>query len=144
MSNTDQSNIIQVNWKKVSEHQKYNSKVEILRRLNLTTSGYRNMMKPGCPRQCYMPMPPFPGRLILLDGVYPVDYDDLCNLSEERANIIMDCFDLNGEGNEYANANIRVKIFEIAGFMGVSMKEKFREEYDRWEEEMEQDVITIE
>jgi hypothetical protein len=29
--------------------------------------------------------------------------------------------------------------------MGVSMKEKFREEYDRWEEEMEnQDMIKIE
>jgi hypothetical protein len=60
----------------------------------------------------------------------------------------MDCFDLNGENNEYANANIRVKIFEIAGFMGVSMKEKFREEYDRWEEEMginqDEDVIKIE
>jgi hypothetical protein len=71
-------------------------------------------------------------------------HDSSPTLAEERANIIMDCFDLNGENNEYANANIRVKIFEIAGFMGVSMKEKFREEYDRWEEEMEQDVIKIE
>ena len=39
------------------------------------------MMEPGYPRQCYMPMPPYPGRPILPDGLYPVDYDDLCNLS---------------------------------------------------------------
>ena len=35
-----------------------------------------------------------------------------------------------------------MKIFEIAVFMGVSMKEKFREEYDRWEEEMENKNVS--
>jgi hypothetical protein len=46
-----------------------------------STSGVESVMNPDRPRQCYLPMPPVPGRPILPDGIYPVDYDDLCNLS---------------------------------------------------------------
>jgi hypothetical protein len=53
----------------------------MMRHLNATTSGYRNMMKPGHRRQCYFVMPPVPGRPVLPVEEYPVDYDDLCNLS---------------------------------------------------------------
>jgi hypothetical protein len=49
----------------------------------------------------------------------------------------MDCFDLNGADGEYVNADMRDKIFSIAGFMGVSMKAEFRDEYDKWEAEKE-------
>jgi hypothetical protein len=111
-------------------------------------------------------MPPVPGRPVLPDGVYPVDYDALCNLSgkstvfffvgegyltywaytfsstfphtpEARANIIMDSFDLNGPNNENANADMRDKILSIATFMGASMKDDWWAEYDKWDAERE-------
>lgn len=121
-------------------------------------------MEPGYPRQCYMGLPPVPGMPPLPKGAYPVDYSDLRNLSgttllspphnpssnrdpipkpEPRANILMASFNLAGPNNENMNANIRDKIFEIAGFMGVSMKEEFREEYDRWEMINEMQELAI-
>jgi flavorubredoxin len=55
----------------------------------------------------------------------------------------MDCFGQNGPNNEQVNANIRDKIFIVATFMGVMMKREFREEYDKWEEEMEAQKIKV-
>jgi hypothetical protein len=62
---------------------------------------------------------------------------------EARADLIMDCFDLNGndyDENVNVNADMKDKIFLIATFMGVSMKEEFRKEYDEWEAEMEMEM----
>jgi hypothetical protein len=109
-------------------------------------------MMPGYPRQCYFPMPPMPGMPILPEGVYPLDYDDLSTLSgtflviqvgycnssiyiktflDERANLIMASFNLNGPNNENTTASIIEKVVMIAAFMGVWMKDEYYEAYDK-------------
>jgi hypothetical protein len=52
-------------------------------------------------------------------------------LVEERANLLMASFNLNGPNNENATASIMDKVLMIAGFMGVWMKEEFVEAYDK-------------
>lgn len=115
-------------------------------------------------------MPPVPGKPPVPKGLYPVDYNDLCTLSglfcllnfklkfmlymfeylleltkyynstEERADILLRCFGLD-EFYDLKKLNIRDKISEIAGFMGVWMKGEFMREYDEWERTQEWEQV---
>lgn len=110
-------------------------------------------------------MPPVPGRPPLPDDLYPVNYADLSTLTglaiilvihsalkatygnfafvEERADILMSCFDIEFE-RDNKDTNIRTKIIEIAGFMGVWMEDEFLEEYEDWHrQEWEKVPATI-
>jgi hypothetical protein len=76
--------------------------------------------------------------------VLSVPYNNVLVLySETRADLLMASFNLNGPNDENVKANIRDKIFAIAGFMGVSMEEEFREEYDSWEMEKDMGKLAI-
>ena len=57
-------------------------------------------------------------------------------LPDARADVLMVCFGLNSlrDYPDYVNMNIRDKVSEIGGFLGVLMGTEFREEYDEWME----------
>ncbi|KAF5381300.1 hypothetical protein D9615_008316 [Tricholomella constricta] len=113
----------QVDRKERAERMAYERSVSGIQHTNHTTSGYE-----------------IPGRPVVPDGLYPVDYDDLCNLSEGRADILMDCFGLEPTFSGILYDDLRDKVLAIATFMGAQMRDEWWAEFHEWNTEREKEL----